>query len=176
MSTFGYILNSALVLVVLVQMRERRLDRMMILLPLALVGVAAAVYLHTIPTAGNDLALILGLTGVGAVMGAVAGVLTHVRPGDGGAALVRAGYGAAVVWIVGVGARMGFAYAADHGAGASIASFSRAHQITGGAAWTAALVLMALATVIARVGVLYLRGRRVGRVELLPGLAGHRIV
>ena len=80
------------------------------------------------------------------------------------------------MWVVGVGARMGFAYAADHGAGASIACFSRAHEITGGPAWTAALVLMALATVVARVGVLYLRGRRVGRVELLPGLAGHRIV
>ena len=175
MNTFGYILNSVLVLVVLLQLRERRLDRTMILLPLVLVGVAAAVYLHSVPTAGNDLTLILALTVAGAAMGGLAGALTVVRGGQ-GSAYVRASYGAAIVWILGVGARMGFAYAADHGAGASIAHFSRAHQITGGPAWTAALVLMGLATVLARVGLLYLRGRRVAPLPIVPDLSGRRIV
>ena len=50
--------------------------------------------------------------------------------------------------------------AATHGAGPVIARFSVAHQITGSAAWMAALVLMALADVLTRLVVIHLRGRR----------------
>jgi hypothetical protein len=44
-----------------------------------------------------------------------------------------------------------FAYGAQHWYGAAIGTFSRAHQITGSAAWTSAFVLMALAMVVSRV-------------------------
>ena len=64
------------------------------------------------------------------------------------------------MWIAGVGARMVFYFAATHGAGPAIAAFSIAHHITGSAAWTAALVMMALADVLTRLAVVYLRGRR----------------
>jgi hypothetical protein len=64
------------------------------------------------------------------------------------------------MWIAGVGARMAFYFAATHGAGPAIAAFSIAHHITGSAAWTAALVMMALADVTARLVTVYLRGRR----------------
>jgi len=67
---------------------------------------------------------------------------------------------AAGMWIAGVGARMVFYFAATHGAGPAIAAFSIAHHITGSAAWTAALVMMALADVLTRLVVVYLRGRR----------------
>jgi hypothetical protein len=55
---------------------------------------------------------------------------------------------------------MVFYFAATHGAGPAIAAFSIAHHITGSAAWTAALVMMALADVLTRLVVIYLRGRR----------------
>jgi len=55
---------------------------------------------------------------------------------------------------------MVFYFAATHGAGPAIAAFSIAHHITGSAAWTAALVMMALADVTARLLTVYLRGRR----------------
>ena len=55
---------------------------------------------------------------------------------------------------------MVFAIAATNGAGPAIARFSIAHQITGSAAWVAALIMMALADVLARLAVIYLRGRR----------------
>ena len=42
----------------------------------------------------------------------------------------------------------------------AIARVSIAHHITGPAAWTAALVMMALADVLTRLAVVYLRGRR----------------
>jgi hypothetical protein len=54
---------------------------------------------------------------------------------------------------------MVFYFAATHGAGPAIAAFSIAHHITGSAAWTAALVMMALADVLTRLVTVYLRGR-----------------
>jgi hypothetical protein len=50
-----------------------------------------------------------------------------------------------------------FAYAAQHGFGPSIAQFSASHDITGGAAWTTALVLMAFTEVLSRLLVLQVR-------------------
>ena len=42
----------------------------------------------------------------------------------------------------------------------AIARFSIAHHITGSAAWVAALIMMAMADVLTRLVVIYLRGRR----------------
>ena len=55
---------------------------------------------------------------------------------------------------------MAFAIADSNGARPAIARFSVAHQITGEAAWVAALIMMALADVLTRLIVIYLRGRR----------------
>ena len=62
--------------------------------------------------------------------------------------------------MVGVGARMGFAWASTHGAGPAIERFSIAHSITSVNAWVAALFLMAIAEVVVRLAVLGLRARR----------------
>ena len=62
--------------------------------------------------------------------------------------------------VGGVGARLAFAVAASNGAGPAIARFSIAHHITGAAAWVAALIMMALADVLTRLVIIYLRGRR----------------
>jgi hypothetical protein len=64
------------------------------------------------------------------------------------------------MWVGGVGARLAFAVAASNGAGPAIARFSIAHHITGSAAWVAALIMMALADVLTRLVIIYLRGRR----------------
>jgi hypothetical protein len=156
----GYIINAILVLLVLRQIRETRLGLLNLILPVLLVAGAAAYYLRSIPTAGNDLALELTLAATGAVLGALCAVATRVRRGPDGVALARAGWIAAILWIVGIGARMGFAYASDHGGGPAVARFSVAHSITSADAWVAALVLMALAEVIARLAVLRLRARQ----------------
>lgn len=161
MTTLDYLINALLVLLVLRQLRERRLDPQSFVLPVVLVGVAAQHYLHAIPTAGNDLALIAGLAALGATLGTLSGLATHVRAGDDGVALARAGWVAAALWVVGIGSRMAFSYLAAHGAGASIAHFSMVNHITGSSAWTAAFVLMALAEVTGRLVTLYWRGHRV---------------
>ena len=72
------------------------------------------------------------------------------------------------MWIGGVSARLAFAIAAGNGAGPAIARFSIAHHITGSAAWTAALVMMALADVLTRLAVIYLRGRRLAAAPATP--------
>jgi len=162
MNTTGYIINGILVLLVVRQIRERRLDLRSLALPFVLVAVVAANYLHTIPTGGNDLLLEVGLGAVGALMGVLGALATHVRLDD-GRALARAGYVAAALWVAGVGGRMVFAYGSAHGLGPAIRRFSIDHSITGSPAWVAALVLMALADVGTRLLVLHARGRRLER-------------
>jgi hypothetical protein len=122
--------------------------------------VAAAAVMFLVPSDGGDITLDLLCTPAGAAMGVICGLATRLRPGPGGRPLGRAGVLAASMWIAGVGARMVFYFAATHGAGPAIAAFSIAHHITGSAAWTAALVMMALADMLTRLVVVHLRGRR----------------
>lgn len=160
MNATGYIINMILVLLVLRQIRESRLDLRSLVLPVVLVAGAAAYYLRAVPTSGNDIGLDLALAVAGGVLGTLCALTTHLRPGSDGVVLARAGWLAAGLWIIGIGARMGFAFSSDHGAGPAIGRFSIAHQITSADAWVAALVMMALAEVTARLVVLRLRGRR----------------
>ena len=52
----------------------------------------------------------------------------------------------------------------------ALARFSAAHHITGSAAWVAALVMMALADVLTRLAVIYLRGRRLTGTPARPAV------
>ena len=155
-----YVINAILVLMVIRQIREHQLDLLALVVPALAVGCAAVFFLHSVPGGGNDIALELICLSAGAMMGAVGGLATRLRRGADGRPLGRAGWLAASMWVAGVGARMAFAFAATNGAGPAIARFSMAHHITGSDAWVAALVMMALADVLTRLVVVYLRGRR----------------
>jgi hypothetical protein len=156
-SATDYIVNAILVLLVLRQIREQRLDLISLVLPVVLVGAAAAYYLHSVPTAGNDIVLDLTLATAGASLGVACALTTRIRRGADGVALVRAGVAAAILWIVGIGSRIGFALYSSHGGAPAIARFSIAHHISSSAAWLAALVMMALAEVVARTVMLRVR-------------------
>jgi len=65
---------------------------------------------------------------------------------------------------------MAFSVWASHGGAPAIVRFSMAHHITSSATWTAAFVLMALAEVLGRTGVLYVKTRRTGAVIPRGGL------
>lgn len=159
MTTTEYLLNAAFVLLVLRQAGERELDRRSVTVPLILMFFVGAQYLHSFPTAGNDLVLIALLAAVGLTLGILGGFATHVRAGNKGVALARVGWIAGGLLIVGIGSRMAFAFAIGHGFEPAVRSFSVAHQI-GAAAWPVALVLMALIEVGARIAVVQLRGRQ----------------
>ena len=159
MNTTDYIVNGILVLLVIRQIRGGRLDLTGLLLPVVLVTATAVYYLRSVPTAGNDLTLELTLAGAGAALGIGCGLATQLtRRQDGVHA--RAGVLAAFLWVFGMATRMGFSFASDHGAGGSIAHFSRTHQITGSQAWVAAFVLMALSEAVARLVAIRFRAWR----------------
>jgi hypothetical protein len=170
MSVTDYIINAILVLLVLRQIRENRLDLLSLVLPVVLVGAAAAYYLHSVPTAGNDISLDLALAAVGATLGTACALATRMRRGADGVALARAGVVAAILWIVGIGARTGFALYSSHGGGPAVARFSIAHDITSSAAWVAALVMMALAEVVGRTVTLRVRALRLSAAQVRPGV------
>jgi hypothetical protein len=155
-----YLISASLILLVIRQIREHPLDVRSLAVPVLAVGAAAVMFLHSVPAGGSDLALEAAAVAAGAAMGAIGGLATRLRLGADGRPLGRAGVLAASMWVGGVGARLAFAIAAGNGAGPTIARMSIAHQITGSSAWVAALVMMALADVLTRLAVIYLRGRR----------------
>jgi hypothetical protein len=156
-SASDYVLNGVLILLVIRQIRGRRLTPTQFLIPLGIVTWAAVHYLHGIPTAGND--LVLPIVGViaGVVLGSACGLLTRVVPDGEGVPVAYATGWAAALWVLGVGSRMGFSLYAEHGGAPSIARFSATHHITSGEAWVAGLVLMSLVEVVTRSVVLAVR-------------------
>ncbi|MDH6135333.1 hypothetical protein P3T37_004748 [Kitasatospora sp. MAA4] len=156
MSSTDYIISAVLVLLVIPQIRGTKLTFRNLVIPLALVAAAAAYYLKGVPTTGNDVKLDVVTVVLGAAIGIGCAVTTRLQRADGGV-VAKAGLLAAALWIVGMLSRTGFVYAVNHGYAKQIADFSRTELITGAEAWTAALVLMALAQVVARQLVLRVR-------------------
>jgi hypothetical protein len=109
MTTTDYLINAAFVVIVFRQARERELDRRSVIIPLAIVAYVAQLYVHSIPTAGNDLVLIAALGTVGLTLGVASGFATHVRAGENGLAVARVGWIAGGLLIAGIGSRMAFA-------------------------------------------------------------------
>lgn len=160
MTTTDYLIAAALILLVIPQIRGMRLTVRSLVIPIVLVGAAAAYYLKSVPTQGNDVLLDALSVAAGALLGLGCGLATRLERGSDGVLIAKAGLVAAVLWIVGMASRTGFEYAATHGGAHAIADFSRGHSITGASAWTAALLLMALVQVLARTAAVRLRAAR----------------
>jgi hypothetical protein len=150
MTTTDYLIDSLLVLLVLFQIKERKLTIQAIVRPVVIVGFAVANYFHNIPTAGNDLVLISVLALTGLSIGVASALAVHMRRGDHGEVLARAGWASAFLWVLGMGSRFAFLVWITHGGSPAIASFSASHSITSGAAWTDALLGMAVLEVLGR--------------------------
>ena len=168
-TTTAYIVNAFLILLVIRQIREHPMDLRGLAGPVLAVGAAAVFFLRSVPSGGNDLLLELACVTAGAVMGFLSGRFTHLRRDRDGQVLGHAGWVSASLWVTGVGARLAFVVAATHGLGPAIGRFSAAHHITSAQAWAAALVMMALADVLARLTVLFVRSRRLAAAPAAPG-------
>lgn len=164
MSTTDYLIDSALVLLVLLQIRERELTTKTLVRPLVVVSIAVVNYLHGIPTAGNDLALVAALGLLGGLIGVASGESVFLRRGPDGAVLARAGWVSAIFWVLGMGSRFAFVYWISHSGAGTIGDFSARHSITSEEAWTVALLAMAVCEVLGRSAVLVVRRERVQRV------------
>ena len=160
MTIFDYLLNIALVSLVILQLRGRRLDRRGLLLPLALVAWAASHYLHGIPADTPDRVLVaIGVT-TGLVLGAASARLTRLDIDSRGVVIARASAAAAALWVIGIGGRMGFALYMQHGGAPTVGRFSMAHHLTP-AGWVTGMVLMAFVEVVSRTLILWVRSRSV---------------
>jgi hypothetical protein len=169
MSTTQWILNMTLLGWVLARnLGTRPINRATFLVPLAVVAVAAAVFLRDVPTVGHDGQLELIGAGVGLLLGLASALLTkvHVRAGE---LVVTAGTAFAALWVVVIGGRVAFAEWATHSGARTIGAFSVRHQITGADAWTAAFVLMALTMVAGR---MLVTGAQVARRTTTAATAG----
>jgi hypothetical protein len=159
MTLIDYLINAMFLLIVARQARERELDRRSVIVPLVILFFVAQMYLHSIPSAGNDLVLIGALAAVGLTLGMASGFATHVRAGEGAHAVARVGWIAGALLVAGIGSRMVFEFAVSNGLRPDIASFSIAHRISA-AAWPTALVLMAICEVATRIAIVQLRGHK----------------
>jgi len=159
MTFTDYLLDSLLVALVILQLRESELTTKLLVRPLIIVGVAVMSYLHGIPSAGNDLVLTVALGLLGSLIGFGSGAAAIMRVRSDGAVTVRAGWASAVLWVAGMGSRFAFVWWITHSGAHALAGFSAAHAITSGEAWTVALLAMALCEVAGRTAVLAARRR-----------------
>ncbi len=97
---------------------------------------------------------------IGATLGSLAGLFTSVRQDSSGTPVAKAGTLAAILWVLGVGSRFAFQLYVSHGGLPAVARFSATHDITSGAAWTAALILMALTEIVCRHAIIVFRAHR----------------
>jgi hypothetical protein len=173
MTTFEYALNITLVALVALQIRGIRITAAALVFPVVMTAWIASQVVPAIPVGGNDLVLESSFALAGCVLGVSAGLATSVRR-VGASAVAKAGLVAAVLWVLGIGARLGFSLWVSNGGAGAIRQFSLVHHITGGPAWGTGFVLMALAEVTSRTGVLYGKARSSGATIERGGLL-HRL-
>jgi hypothetical protein len=161
MTTSDYLIDSVLVLLVLLQIKERRLTLHQQIRPIVVLGIAVLSYLHGIPTGGNDLLLAGALLLLGATIGGLSGQTVQMRTDADGDVLTRARWLSGFFWVLGMGSRMAFAiWSASSAGGASVGHFSALHSITSAEAWTVGLLAMAAAEVLGRTAVVAIRAER----------------
>ena len=130
--------------------------------PLVVAGIIIVYYLIKTPmaTGGGGLAFELALAILGIVLGVAAGLIFRVFRDADGFPRSQAGIAYAALWIVVVGARIGFSYATSHSHHLQV--WLGTHHI-GADALTDALIFMAAGMLLLRTAILRLRATR------LPG-------
>lgn len=166
MTTYDWVTDITLIALVLLQLRRRRLGLIQLLLPIVLVALAVWHYFAAWPGTFNGALLVGGASAVGALLGVGSGICTRVWTVD-EVVFVRAGAVAAVLWIVGMGFRLGFQLWAHSASGAArVVTLSMQHDLDR-AAWVDALLFMAIAQVLVRAFVLVVRRLLLARSSVL---------
>ena len=157
MSASVWIINLVVLGVVLeADLGRRKITWFRLARPLLVAGAIVVYYLAKTPVAtrSGGLAFELGLAALGIVLGLVAGLIFRVFR-DKGMPWSQAGIGYALLWIVVIGARIGFAAAVSHSR--SLQLWLGTHHIISDAV-TDALIFMAVGMLLTRTATLWLRG------------------
>jgi hypothetical protein len=146
------------VLLSLQQLRYRRFGVRTLALPIVFAVVLWYAYVQGAPTVANDMDLYLICGAIGAALGVVGGVLSSMRRDEaGGALLVKGGAVYAGLLVALIAGRIGFAYYAEGGGAAQVRQFCIDHGISGQTPIVAALMLMVITTILARLVVVLTR-------------------
>ena len=160
-----WIINLVVLGVVLeADLGRRRITSFRLARPVLVAGAIIAYYLRKTPvaTGGGGLAFEIALAVLGILLGLAAGAAFGVFRDTDGFPRSRAALGYALLWVVVIGARIGFSYGASHSR--SLQVWLGTHHITSDAL-TVALIFMAAGMLLARTGTLVFRARA------LPGAA-----
>ncbi len=167
MSASVWIINLVVLTAVLeADLGRRKITWFRLARPVVLAGVIIAFYIKGVAGRGSGLALELALAALGIILGLAAGAIFRVFR-ERGFSWSQAGVAYAALWVLVIGARIGFAYATSHSHHLQV--WLGTHHITS-AALTDALIFMAAGMLLARTGTLIVRARR-----LPAGTVGARI-
>ncbi|MFB7666051.1 hypothetical protein ACFC1R_19210 [Kitasatospora sp. NPDC056138] len=152
--------GTVLVVILASDLGRRRVTAMRLIRPLIAVAIVMALFFHSPKLGGNDLSLQLVGVGTGIILGLTAGAMLPAHLDSNGQVYTRAGILYALFWIVMSAARVLFVYGIEHWYTARIIEFAVKYRISGPEVFSNSLVLMALATVLARTVVVMNRRRR----------------
>ncbi|MEU7640116.1 hypothetical protein AB0C11_29180 [Streptomyces sp. NPDC039016] len=142
---------------------HRRLTNMRMLRSLIAVAIVIALFVHSLPTGGNDISMQLAGIGIGVICGLIAGALLPAERAADGGIYTTGGIGYGVLWIVISSSRVLFAYGSEHWFSQGIITFSIDYELSGQDVYANTFVFMSLAMVLARTGVLLSKRRKLTR-------------